>query len=115
MSNQKNLYIFSGPVTAFTVILLLAGNILFYCLWQTKPMMQAKPFDLPLPVFSTGDTAVFCFTRDTVMVLAPADPINLAPAWKVLYKDGYGDYQTENLPQSTLGIPLPDNYETDTK
>ncbi|EHQ26457.1 hypothetical protein [Mucilaginibacter paludis] len=112
MATNKPIYIFTGPVSAFVILLLLAGNIFFglrYSFFE-RPEKQAAPAlsikaGLPEPsddAFETDDRAVFRFTGDTVLILSPANPINYCPAWNVLYKDRYGIYQTEDLTETML-------------
>jgi hypothetical protein len=119
MQNEKNFYLFKGPVTAIAIIILVAGNIFFYlhgaranegCLLalaeslHTPPPVppKAEEADTAEAAFATDDRAVFEFTKDTVLVLAPAHPIHAQPAWNVLYKDHSGFYATEDLPEDML-------------
>jgi len=114
METQKTITIFSGPVTAVIIVLLLAGNIFFYMQSSTR----AKPDDIssmpspkedeqsaPIspPAFNTDDRAIFEFTKDTVLVLTPAESINTNPAWNILYKDRDGIYHNEDVPEDMLG------------
>ncbi|WP_295667650.1 hypothetical protein [uncultured Mucilaginibacter sp.] len=121
METQRTITIFSGPVTAVVIVLLLAGNIFFYLRSGTggKPddtsSMPLPKYDeqsaaISPPSFNTDDRAIFEFTKDTVLVLAPAHPINANPAWNILYKDKYGIYQNEDVPEDML-----DKIEQDTK
>jgi hypothetical protein len=122
METQKTITIFSGPVTAITIFLLLAGNIFFYLrgsAWgktqEPEPVEQMMPFDLKAGALNTDDQAIFSFTGDTVLVQAPAKPINFKPAWNILYKDRYGIYQNEDVPEEMLDKIEPDSSEPDTK
>lgn len=127
MKTTRPIYIFNGPVTAIAIVVLLAGNIFFYLKgsrdkadYQANLMLLGhthRPDQLPKADtaatypdgFETDDRAVFKFTGDTVLVLAPAALINANPAWNVLYKDHHGIYQTEDLPEDML-----DKIKTDT-
>ena len=121
METQKTITIFSGPVTAVIIVLLLAGNVFFYMQSSTR----AKPDDIssmpspkedeqsaPIspPAFNTDDRAIFEFTKDTVLVLTPAESINTNPAWNILYKDRDGVYRNEDVPEDML-----DKIKADTK
>eukprot|EP01037_Dinobryon_pediforme_P007119 gene7119-7185_t len=55
------------------------------------------------PAFNTDDRAIFEFTKDTVLVLTPAESINTNPAWNILYKDRDGVYHNEDVPEDMLG------------
>jgi len=112
--------IFSGPVTAITIILLLAGNVFFYLRGSAfakvrRPVKQSEPLSLNPPSFDTDDQVIFLFTGDTVLVQAPAKPINLKPAWNILYKDSYGIYQNQDVPEEMLDKIEPDTSERVTK
>lgn len=123
MKTNRPIYIFTGPVSALVFILLMAGNVYFYLQsrWQKASYdqvvakMPLNPLLDKSPAFETDDQAVFNFTGDTVLILTPAKAINWKPAWNVLYKDHYGTYQTEDLPEEMLNKLEPDTTETATQ